>query len=72
MRLVLLFIYSFINFLITATPYINLKIRPCPHFTAGTKMTARARGAGKKARNASFANWDYQRVDFKVMERGNV
>lgn len=35
-------------------------------------MTARARGAGRQARNANFANWDYQRVDFKVMERGNV
>lgn len=35
-------------------------------------MTPRARGAGRQERNASFANWDYQRVDFKVMERGSV
>lgn len=35
-------------------------------------MTARARGAGRKARNEDFADWDCQRVDFKVMERDNV
>lgn len=68
----MLFIYSFIYCLITATPYINLKIRSCTHFIAGNKVTARARGAGRWPRNASFANWDYQRVDFKVMEGGSV
>lgn len=26
-------------------------------------MTARARGAGRQARNADFANWDYQAMD---------